>query len=529
MNKRFSWRKGVAATAALTLMGGLLAACGGNNGNGNASPSASPAAGASGSQGSSAAPAEQVELSLLINHTWYPVNQWVGPIAEEITKRTGVKLKVTVATDDKQLPLAIASGDMPDLVFASSELDRLSNPNISYSWDELIAKYAPDFKIDPTRIAINTVDDGHFYTVRNAFATQEEWASSKYALGNDGNPGIAVREDLLQELGNPKIETLQDFVALLEAVKSKYPDMIPLVLDINWSEQYFLGQFGATPPNLWHEQDGQVQLGISDPRVLETYRFMNELYRKGLIQAENFAYANDQIDDQYATSGKAFAHMHTVSIADRDNLALEKTSETFRFKQLPSKLSPDAVRVNDGVGFSGIFITKKNKHPEASIKLMQFLASEEGKRLTMFGIEGEHWTWNDEGYPNLKYNPSDTDFVTKNGIKWWYLYSDAIVEGLWGYVPGTQTTQALIETKEITQYKPELGLIQVKADSAERTIKTKIEELVKNERVKVILSDSPEQVEKNYNAMIDNAKKIGLDKLNAWANEEYAKKKELFK
>ena len=526
MEKRLIWKRGAALAASLTLLGGLLAACGGSGDNGGAA-SGSPAPSAGGSQ--AAAGGEPIELSLFINHSWYPINQWVGPIADEITKRTGVKLKVNVATDEKQLPLAIASGDLPDLIFSSSELDRLSNPDISYAWDELIAQYAPDFRIDPTRIAINTVDDGHFYTVRNAFATQEEWDASKYALGNDGNPGVAVREDILQELGNPQVETLDDFVALLEAVKSKHPDMIPLVLDINWTEAYFQAQFGVTPADLWHEQDGQVQLGIGDPRILDYYRFMNELYRKGLILAENFAYANDQIDDQYATSGKAFAHMHTVSIADRDNLALEKTSETFRFKQLPTKLSPDALRINDGVGFSGVFITKNNKHPEESIKLMQFLASDEGKKLTMFGIEGEHWTWNEEGYPNLKYNPADTDFVTKNGIKWWYLYSDAIVEGLWGYVPGTQTTQALIETKEITQYKPELGLIQVKADTEERTIKTKIEELIKNERVKIILSDSPEQVEKNYNAMLDNARKIGLDRLNAWANEEYEKKKVLFK
>jgi len=524
MNKRFSWKRGVAIFASLTLLGGVLAACGGNDNNGG-SGSAAP----SGSQQAAGTDGKQVELSLFINHTWYPVNQWVGSVAEEITKRTGVKLNVTVATDDKQLPLAIASGDLPDLVFTAAEFDRMSNPDISYAWDELIAQYAPEFKVDPIRTAINTVEDGHFYTIRNAFATTEEWAANEFALGNDGNPGVAVREDLLQELGNPQVETLADFVALLEAAKIKYPDMIPLVLDINWTEAYFLTQFGVTSPALWHERDGQVQLGISEPRMIEYYKFMNELYRKGLILAENFAYANDQIDDEYATGGKAFAHMHTVSVADRDNLALEKTAQTFRFKQMPLKLSPDAVRFNDGVGWSGTFITKKNKNPEASIKLLQFLASDEGKKLTMFGIEGEHWTWNEAGYPNLNYNPADSDFVNQNGIKWWFLYSDAIVEGLWGYVPGTQTTQALIENKEITQYKPELGLIQVKADSDERTIKTKIEELIKNERVKIILSESPELVEKNYNAMLENAKKIGLDRLNAWANEEYAKKKELFR
>ena len=37
--------------------------------------------------------------------------------------------------------------------------------------------------------------------ILNAFATPEEWESNPYALGSDGNPGIAVRQDILDELG----------------------------------------------------------------------------------------------------------------------------------------------------------------------------------------------------------------------------------------------------------------------------------------------------------------------------------------
>ncbi|WP_246239218.1 hypothetical protein [Paenibacillus anseongense] len=76
----------------------------------------------------------------------------------------------------------------------------------------------------------------------------------------------------------------------------------------------------------------------------------------------------------------------------------------------------------------------------------------------MFGVEGEHWTWNNEGYPDLKYNPSDADFINANCIKWWYLNNDGITEGMLSYVPGQQKTLALIERKAITVYKPEIGL-----------------------------------------------------------------------
>ncbi|MBW5445263.1 extracellular solute-binding protein [Cohnella sp. CFH 77786] len=505
----------------------LLSACSKSNGGGNqGTPEASPSA--AGSEPASHGK-DPVELSLFIDAPWYPVKEWKGPVADKITEKTGVKLKVTIATDDKQLPLMIASGDLPDLVFTYANVDRLSDSKLSYPWNELIANYAPDFKIDKTRIAIHTMDDGNFYTVRNAFATQEEMAQNKYSLGNDGNPGIAVREDILKELGNPPLRTLDDFVKVLGRVKEKYPDMIPLTMDKDWMEQYFLQQSGVEGLlDGWYERDGKVDYVLRQPETLEYFKFMNSLYRSGFILAENFAYTNDQIDDQYATSGKAFAHSHTVSVADSDNIKVKNNGGSFTFKLLPSALSDKTVSVSSGLGFAGTFITKNNKDPEASIKFIQYLASEEGKKLTMFGVEGVHWTWNDEGYPNLKYDPSDSDFVNGNGIKWWYLYNDGVTEGMLSYVPGTQKTQALMERKAFTVYKPALGLIQTQPDSPEKTLKTKIDEMVKNEKVKIYLAKSEEEAVANYNNMLKNAEKLGLQKLVDWANETYQKKKDLF-
>ncbi|WP_157320162.1 type 2 periplasmic-binding domain-containing protein [Paenibacillus anseongensis] len=510
--------KTLAATLVVTLALGLLSACGeGSSKDAKQEATASTTGGVK-------------ELSLFIDFPWWATKEWKGPIAEKITEKTGIKLNVTVATDDKQLPLMIASGDLPDLVLTSSNVSRMSDSKLSYPWNDLIKQYAPEFKLDPTRIAINTMDDGNFYTVRNAFATQEEMAQNKYAVGGDGNPGIAVREDILKELGNPPIKTLDDFVKVLGMVKEKNPDMVPLVMDKNWIEVYFLQQFGAEALfDNWYENKGKVDYYIRQPQMLEFFKFMNSLYRNGYILAENFAFANDQIDEQYATSGKAFAHSHTVGTADTDNSAIKKNNGTFAFKMLPSALTKEARKVSTGLGFAGTFVTKKNKDPEASIKLLQYLASDEGRKLTMFGVEGEHWTWNQEGHPDLKYDSSDQDFMNANGIGWWVLYNDGVMEGLRGYVPGKQKTQALMETKAITIYKPQLGLIQTQPDSEEKTIKTKIDEMIKNEKVTIYLAKSEEEAVAKYNNMVKNAENMGLQKLVDWANTTYEKKKGLFK
>lgn len=86
-----------------------------------------------------------------------------------------------------------------------------------------------------------------------------------------------------------------------------------------------------------------------------------------------------------------------------------------------------------------------------------------------------------------------------------------------------------MEIKKITKYKPELGLIQAGPDSKERTMRTKIDEMIKNEKVKVYLAKSEEEAMANYENMVKNAEQLGLQKLVEWANETYQKRKDLFK
>lgn len=89
--KTFQSYKLLAATLAAVLAFTLLSACG-NNGNGEGAKQGGDSPEKSGGV---------KELSLFIDAPWYPVKEWKGPIAEKITEKTGVKLNVTVATDDK--------------------------------------------------------------------------------------------------------------------------------------------------------------------------------------------------------------------------------------------------------------------------------------------------------------------------------------------------------------------------------------------------------------------------------------------
>ncbi|WP_339319579.1 extracellular solute-binding protein [Paenibacillus sp. FSL R10-2734] len=518
-------RKPAMILLAVTILAGLITGCSGNNSE-NSSTSTS-ASGTSETENNTSSTGKIVELKLFVDQPWWPLKDWSGSIPEEITKQTGVKLNITVATDEKQLPLMIASGDLPDLVVTgtNAQLKRLADPSLSYSWQELIDKYAPDFKIDPQYIAVNTADDGSYYTIRNNFSTSAEWkANEKYALNTGA--GISVRSDIMEELGNPKVETLSDLNNLFAKVKDKHPEMVPLVLNPNpaWAKGYFATQFGAEKEG-FGDKEGQLVHTLRTPELEKMYLYMNELYRSGYVKAENFAYKNEDQAKQIMTSGKGFAYAWTIEGADR--LTSETKASGYKWVQLPVKISDTFKVENYGSGWQGVFISKNNKNPEASIKLMQFLMSEEGQRLALWGIEGQDYKMSDDGgYPVFTYDRSSDEVKNEKGIYWWGLLAgSAVNEALGNYVPGTETTKASQQLSELITFKPEVGLVQPAADSQEEVIKNNIATMMQTEEAKIYLATSEEEAKKAFANMAQQADKMGLENLETWANTKYAEVK----
>jgi putative aldouronate transport system substrate-binding protein len=463
---------------------------------------------------------EVVELDLFVDHSWWPIKQWSGPIPEEITKRTGVKLNITVATDDKQLPLMIASGDLPDLIFTSDNAQRLSDPNLAYSWQELIDEYAPDFQPHPDKIAVNLAPDGKYYTIRNNFSPAEEWkAHEGYAL--QGGADVGYRKDIWEALGSPPVNTLEDFDKLLGMVKDKYPDMVPLVLNLNWYMGYFSNNYGVIS-NGFYDDQGQLKFALRNPELINVYKYMNALYRKGYILPENYAFKNEDQAKELMTSGKGFAYVWTSGVGDRLNSDTAGNDKGMVFTQIGKPISDNAKIYRTDTGWSGVVITRKNKNPEKSIKLMQFLLSDEGQRLAMWGIEDQHYTMNAEGYPEFKFDKNSADVQNKEGNYWWGLLAgSSVTEALWNYVPGSETTKAGVNWTKVMEWRPEIGLVKADPDSAEQVIITNLNNMLTNEGSKALLATSEQDAEKAFQNMVDQAEKMGMAKLEAWANKEY--------
>ncbi|WP_168120556.1 extracellular solute-binding protein [Paenibacillus sp. HB172176] len=520
MNKRYKLLA-VMITVFL-LAGGLLSACSNNSNSGNSGNNGTASTNNGTTEensGTDEGSKDPVELTMFVDATWYPFQDWTGEIPEMITKATGVKPKVTVATDDKQLALMVASGDLPDIV-VSFNFKLMSDGNISLPYNEIFPKYAPDVKFDPVKELVNTVSDGNYYAIRNDFSTESEWKDNPYA--HMMVPGLTLRKDILEEMGNPEIKSLADLDNLFAAVKEKHPDMTPLILNPNWQRPYFDTQFGAVGG--FADKDGKIEYYLRQDATKQSMLYMNSLYRNGYVTSENFAYKNETETEQMMVSGKGFGYTWTYSGADRLN-----AESDYDFIQLAEPLSDDASVVSTGTGGLGMYVTKDNKDVEATVKFLEYLYSEEGWRLAEWGIEGEDWTWNDAGYPEFNYNVQDLETLKEKGVYWWGVPTETGVGmALGSFKEGSETTRQGEEYSKITSFNPAIGMINPETDSPEQIIRTNIDNMVKTEVTKVYLAPTEAEAEKAYEDMLEKAEKIGMAKLEAWATEQYGPLKEKY-
>jgi putative aldouronate transport system substrate-binding protein len=89
---------------------------------------------------------EPITLTLFVDESWWPYDTWEGAIPEQFSLNANVNIEVIRAVDDNQLPLMVASGNMPDLV-CSYRYQYMANPDTSYALDELMTQY-PDVNFD---------------------------------------------------------------------------------------------------------------------------------------------------------------------------------------------------------------------------------------------------------------------------------------------------------------------------------------------------------------------------------------------
>lgn len=477
-------------------------------------------------------------LTVWLNHTWYPTDEFVGVIPDTIKEKTGTTLTPTRALDDGQLGAMIASGELLDLTFTDRELNRLSTPELCYSYNELIEKYCPDWQPDPVAIAnakAYSGDDNYYFLFSHAYTT-EQWQRATAGVPSMGS--LVYRYDIAKELGfDPTtFTTIEELDALYAAVHEKYPDMEILSYGPVTGLQYFEFMFGISPHTKWIDNgDGTYSHVINSVNFEKEMRKLNEYYRLGYINPDCFAY-DEATADGYMYSNKLFSYVNsTQGYANSFTLSGRESTGNPDFTVLEMNPLGDEFSVRlASLGWCGTFISRNCKDPEAAIKLMRYLFSDEGAMLTMCGREGIEHTMDETGIPRFSQEWIDATgdeelFANKYNTNF-YFGTTGLIEAVsrtCTLPEEYQNTYALLRQRVVCE--PWYTLAEPKdPDSDEYIISAKLTDMLKSATASLILSDNDESFEANLAALRENARKAGIDELTEYMNREIPAKAALY-
>lgn len=330
------------------------------------------------------------------------------PVAQELTKRTGIKVEYihpSLTNAAEKFNLMVASGELADIIEYSWGYygpSKAIKDEIILPLNDLIDAYAPNLKKifdeypDIAREA--KTDEGDYFTA-GIVAIEDK-------LNTSG--GLIIRQDWLDDLGLDMPETIPEWYEVLKAFKEKKGATAPLSVDASAAGQgAFVGAFETTYN--FYLKDGKVVYGPMEPGFKEYLKTMNQWYNEGLFD-NNFSTTDAQTINANmlngvtgVTYGGLGGTMGALINASKDPsyklsgapYPTHEKGKTPMFGQTNPKFTANAA------------ISTKCKSPELAMKFLDYGYSEEGSLFMNFGTEGVSYEMKD-GYPTY------TEEVTKN-------------------------------------------------------------------------------------------------------------------
>jgi putative aldouronate transport system substrate-binding protein len=350
-------------------------------------------------------PVESSESSEPLTLTFFDKNvgdPFTNPVALEITKRTGIFIEVQQPTGnpDEKLNLMLNSGDLPDIVLMDrreTTLNKYIEAGALVALNDLMNEYAPNIVEQYGDVLAKSVyTDGKNYYFNN-------W----YGLDPDPNWSVGIRMDLLEEFGYGERAqagdsfTQDEFVDVLRKFKDGYTGdsanpAIPLTGDASYMPSLigtFKSMYGIK--NYYEHDDGRLEFVVRDPRYVEMLKFVNSLLNEGLLDPE-WGINNGDMCTEKEIAGRVAAHLGGVGSANATFMEDygEDTNHLFySFIITAPGVSREQTTYGprSSLGWDGIGITVSNQHPVETIKFLDFIASEEGQYLLMWGVDGQNW------------------------------------------------------------------------------------------------------------------------------------------
>ncbi|MDH2425315.1 extracellular solute-binding protein [Sphaerisporangium sp. TRM90804] len=396
------------------------------------------------------------------NHPFYPMKKdWL--FWSELTKRTNVTFQpsvVPLSDYENKRSLVIGAGDAPLIIpktypaqetpfVASGTILPVSDyMDLMPNFSDKVAKWNLKAELDTLRQA-----DGRFYLLPGIH--QDHWVD--YSL--------AVRADVLEDLGLDVPETWDELTTVLRAMKKKYPDLYPMtdrwgvptpggnLLNILGTAYGAPGGWGYRNGAVWDASTQKFLFTGATPQQKQVLQYLRTLVEEKLLDPESFTQPDDQAI-QKIVSGKSFViSSNAQTLVNEYRPPLAKENPKARLVKIPWLIGPlgpikstaEMTRLENG-----IMISKKALDSPNFVAMMQFVDwlwySDAGQVFAKWGVEGV--THTKEG--NKFKLASDVDYVGLNPGAPKHLQKDfGFGNGVFAYGGPTELLQSTFSEEEL--------------------------------------------------------------------------------
>lgn len=377
---------------------------------------------------------------------WKPPGWSVEPdtITGDITRRTGIALDVTVPEQDadRRLSLMLLNDELPDLISVTDEtvIRQLVTSGKVWNLEEFLSKYGKqshlltEFPQDVKQELIKR--DGAWYAYPSHLDSAQArtiWKPGSDYYGQyvkyNYNYAIIWNKKLLKRLGidQTKLHTLRQVQAALQkAAKSGLQvsgrQVVPLLMDGSSYQDTALGflmqTFGAMPLD---EQGSYRDIRLS-PQAKQALRFMQDAVAKGYCPSDTLVISNEKVKEEIA-SGRVLCFIGNIA-----NAAFTGRDWISSGAVLSPDGSAPVLGKSSGAnrGWISTFVAKDCACPEKTAAFLDYMTSDEGMKLWMYGYEGEHYTCDGQGLiVRTREQRRLEDWYTKTGIGAWWMFNNA--------------------------------------------------------------------------------------------------------
>jgi ABC-type glycerol-3-phosphate transport system substrate-binding protein len=320
-------------------------------------------------------------------------NNWLMDIIEERSNVKFTEVLVPPHADyTNKLSLLIASGDMLDIMYsAGSGIDAYGIDGALLATDSYIDNSPVISKIyDKVQREYIRAEDGKTYGI---------FGYPNYVDFNTKS-GFFYRADMLEKIGFKTPTTLEGWVDAMRRVKQEFPDCIPYsTFQLTQYYEFMFSPFNILPSTIFVMFDEDTLTwthSFGTENMDKAVSFGRMLFQEGLLDEEFMTHTKADYNN------KVYGKNMFIVVKNRGGALLDfnyPENGVMGAKILPSyypaaegiDMKDGVVKHSGGIVGSRLLISSKTKDPDACIRVMETLLSDEIKDLYIYGREGHEY------------------------------------------------------------------------------------------------------------------------------------------